>query len=105
MCNRGYSFFIVIMLASCWITPRPVTPLDADVPTACEAACKNLKRLDCPGWKGTPGIDEKFGTQDDVSCFSACVDIVDSDPTVTLNQVCVANSDSCKKVDECFSEN
>jgi hypothetical protein len=104
MCNHDYSFLAVLFLSACILNPVPNKPIpNDDIPIACENACKNLKRLDCPGWKGTPGKDEVFGTDDDISCTTACIDIVNSDPSVTLNQNCVAVANSCKEVDDCFT--
>ena len=103
MCNHGYSFLIAIFILGCTINPIPVTPdpID-DKPEACEAACQNLASMKCPGWKGSPGEDEIFGTADDVSCTKTCTEIVNSDPTVTLHQECVAKAGSCLSADQCF---
>ena len=103
MCNHGYSFLILLLLIGCTFNPDPVTPDDPkDVMTQCDLACKNLKRMDCDGWKGSPGEDEVFGTNDDVSCQITCTEIVNSDPTVTLHQLCVAKATSCTDADKCF---
>lgn len=84
--------------------PGPPVPEDAGKAEECAAACANLERMQCPGWEGSPGFDEVYGTPDDVSCTAACVEIVESGPTVTLNQRCTAAATSCEQVDACFGE-
>lgn len=84
--------------------PGPPVPQDAGTAGECAAACDNLARMQCPGWQGSPGPDEAYGTVDDVACATACVDIVTSDPTMTLHQRCTAAATSCEGVDACFGE-
>lgn len=83
-------------------TPGPVEPADGGTADDCAAACANLARLYCPGWRGSPGPDEIIGTPDDVPCEQACRDIVTADPTVTLFQRCTAQAKSCAEVEACF---
>lgn len=104
------TILIVILLWGCNgiippdYPPGPPIPKDVNLEESCELACRNLKRMNCDGWKGSPGIDEIFNTKDDIPCFSVCIEIVKSDETVTLNQRCVAESISCKEADRCFEE-
>jgi len=84
------------------IPPAPPAPSDAGTVDDCAAACANLARMECPGWQGSPGTDEMFGTEDDVSCEVVCRTIVGGDPTATLHQRCTADSKSCDDVERCF---
>jgi len=81
--------------------PIPIPPNPYDPPELCVEACENLARLLCPGWRGSPGSDEVFGTPDDVPCVDVCALIV-ADPTVTLYQQCTAQAASCEAVEACF---
>lgn len=83
--------------------PGPPVPDSAGTPEECAYACDNLARLQCPGHEGSPGADEVFGTDDDVPCAQACIDIVTADNTVTLQQRCVAEAASCAQADDCFA--
>ena len=74
---------------------------DAD---ACAAACANLERLRCPGWRGSLGKDEIHGTEDDVPCEQVCRDVVEASVASTLHQKCTAAADSCAAVERCFEE-
>ena len=96
-------FQLLTACGGCVYQPPPDNPIDND-PSNCSAACDNLKRLGCPGWEGSPGKDEQFGTDDDVSCEDVCVDVVNTDPSVTLNQTCTADAESCDEVEACFDE-
>lgn len=82
--------------------PGPPVPDEAGDASDCEAACATLARLQCPGWRGSPGPDEIVGTADDVPCARACRAIVSSDRTVTLQQRCTATATTCEAVDRCF---
>ncbi len=84
------------------IPPGPPVSPDAGTVDDCAAACDNLARMECPGWQGSPGSDEVFGTDDDVSCEVVCRTIVGGDPTATLHQRCTADSKSCDDVERCF---
>lgn len=79
----------------------PPVPPDAGTIEDCQDACDNLQRLQCPGWQGSPGPDEIFGTADDMSCVAVCEDIV-ADPAMTLFQLCTAAANSCDEVEACF---
>jgi hypothetical protein len=80
----------------------PVNPYDP--PTYCKDACNNLFELNCPGWRGSPGEDEAFGTTDDVPCIDVCANVV-SEETATLNQACVSHAKTCAEVEACFDVN
>lgn len=109
---RRYALLLaaVVFAASCKhvpdviYLPGPPVPEEAGTEEECAAMCATLERMQCPGWDGSPGPDEVHGTPDDVSCAVACVDIVSSHHTVTLNQRCVAAATDCEQVDACFGE-
>jgi hypothetical protein len=61
-----------------------------------------MAEMKCPGWEGSPGPDEVFGTEDDIPCVEVCIGIVEADPTTTLFPLCTAKAESCDEVDECF---
>lgn len=82
--------------------PGPPEPEDAGTIDDCGPACKNLERLQCPGWRGSPGADEIWGTADDYSCETACRNIMYQDPTATLYPICTAQAESCEAVEWCF---
>ena len=63
---------VVLLLTGC--VPLPYVPPDADTETLCRLACDNMERLEVPGWEGSPGVDEVYGTDDDVACSVVCVD-------------------------------
>lgn len=84
-----------------------VIDTDVDIDTGgdagagdCAAACANLELLGCDGAEGSPGVDEEFGTADDVSCEAVCVDVEANG--VSMHTGCVAAAGSCEAVDECF---
>lgn len=102
-----YCILFVIILISCQI-PDPVypgpdpVPNNSDIPKLCELACKNMEKMNCEGWQGSPGNDNIFGTVDDVSCSDVCIDIMNQEPSITLHPKCVAEANSCERADECF---
>ena len=76
-------------------TPEPVSPA-AD----CALACENLVDMGCPGSEGSPGFDEKYGTDDDVPCADACVELSIESPFFPLE--CIILAVSCDGVSACF---
>ena len=90
--------FIVVMFNGC-------APLDdhedGGTPDDCAAACANLEQLGCDGAEGSPGVDEEYGTEDDVPCEDVCRDVMEGG--ITMHPACVAAAESCEAVDECFS--
>jgi hypothetical protein len=85
----------------------PFAPLGPDPykdtggPEDCAAACDNLARLQCPGWEGSSGADEEYGTKDDESCELVCSVIV-GESTATLYPICTAKAETCEAVELCF---
>ena len=58
---------IAVVLLGCGpvpVRPDPVDPGD-DVGDSCTIACAVMQQLGCPGWRGSPGEDEEYGTEDD----------------------------------------
>jgi hypothetical protein len=99
------AFAVVLMAVKCEKQiPLPIpTPVNPDDGTAddCPAACENLVRLGCDGAGGSPGLDEAFGTMDDVPCAEVCAYIMNT-PPATVRPKCVSKASSCKEVDACF---
>ncbi len=101
-CLVWFSGAIIGGCGGSFIPPGPPVPPDAGTVDDCDDACDNLAWLSCPGWEGSPGPDEVFGTIDDVSCAEVCRVIVGGDSTATLHQVCTAAAATCEAVDQCF---
>ena len=99
----GLALVAAHLLGCPYVKPPTPAPPEAGGPEDCAPACANLARLRCPGWEGSPGEDERYGTPDDVSCAQACVDLLTADPTFTLAPRCVAKVDSCDAADSCVA--
>jgi len=96
---------ILILLSACTFNPDPVVPEPTgDVVELCALACSNMLKLDCPGWEGSAGEDDEYGTADDVSCSDVCIELETSGTGISLHPKCVAVASSCEKADECFLE-
>ena len=95
--------FVVMLFAwpSCHPKPDPV-PAEAGTSDDCASACENLKALGCPGWEGSPGTDSEYGTRDDVSCEGVCIELLESDPNMTLFPLCTSKATTCAEIDLCF---
>lgn len=95
---------LFLLLAGCThIRPPEPAPPESGGPADCAPACDTLRRLQCSGHQGSPGVDEVYGTPDDVSCTQACIELVNADPTFTLAQRCVAQATSCPLADDCLA--
>ncbi|MCP4674321.1 MAG: hypothetical protein GY854_02145 [Deltaproteobacteria bacterium] len=94
-------FVVPLVLRCSPLVPEP--PVDPDAGTAedCDAACANLARLQCPGWEGSSGADEQYGTEDDISCVEVCEELLE-EPTMTLYPLCTSKATSCEQVEKCF---
>jgi hypothetical protein len=95
----------IMVIACSWTNnPNPGPPADPEAGTAedCADACDNLERLHCPGWEGSPGTDEEYGTADDVPCTQVCEDLMNADPTLTLYPKCASTADTCEAIEKCF---
>ena len=95
-----YPLAVLLLVAACRL-PQPA-PLPDGV-GGCGAACQNLARLRCDGWRGSPGEDGRYGTVDDVSCQTACEEI-ESAPGGNMSTGCVASVAGCDLVDRCMAE-
>jgi len=100
----------VLVFSGCEVVPvDPDTDADSDADAGdggmegydCAAACANLARLGCPGAEGSPGLDEEYGTPDDVPCEAVCVDVEANG--VSMHTACTAAAGSCEAADGCFS--
>lgn len=73
----------------------------------CAEACEASRRAadgGCPGWRGTPGLDEERGTSDDATCEDVCEDVqaeAAEAPALSLPLGCVSASLSCDEVAAC----
>lgn len=85
------------------LPPNPPPNPHLDVASDCAPACENMRAMSCPGHEGSPGPDLQPGTADDVTCESACRDIINAEATTTLALQCTAKSASCDAVDECLA--
>ena len=98
----GVMFFLAIALlrwfGGCSWLPIPSDPLWDD-PEYCQPACDNLFRLNCPGWQGSPGVDEIFGTTDDIPCVDVCLN---HEMPQRIFPRCTAKAESCEAVERCF---
>lgn len=84
---------VIIALACSGVGPRDT----------CEGACSNLERLRCGGWDGSPGIDDIWGTEDDIGCVEICDDL-NQDPFFEMKMECTTKALTCNQVDDCWSE-
>jgi hypothetical protein len=67
----------------------------------CSEACVNLAELGCDGAEGSPGVDEVYGTEDDVPCDVICRETIAAG--VDMHPICVAAAPTCEAADECFN--
>ena len=96
-----------ILLAGC--PGAPPAPVDGGVettaiPKVCHDACTTLRALKCPGYQGSPGKDERYGTPDDVSCDRVCADFENAAKTAapySIHPACIAGATSCAAVARC----
>jgi hypothetical protein len=97
-------FLLCLLIFGCVPVPVPGPPVDPEGGTEddCPAACANLQDLKCPGWRGSPGPDGVFDTEDDISCVDVCVYTMTVDETMTLFPLCTAQAETCEEVEECF---
>ena len=96
---------LILLLAGCsHLQPPAPAPVENGGPEDCAPACATLERLQCAGWRGSPGRDGEYGTFDDVACDIACIELVNADPTFTLAQRCVAGATSCEAADRCLAD-
>jgi hypothetical protein len=99
--------FIMATLAGC--PSAPPTQLDGGaetsaIPQVCKDACANLRKLHCPGERGSPGKDEQYGTKDDVTCDRVCADLETAAKTAapySLHPACIKAAGSCSAVAAC----
>ncbi len=65
-----------------------VENLPIDTPETCRAACANLKRMECDGWRPT--------------CVDMCITFT-AEPGVSFNSGCVAGVRTCLGADACLN--
>lgn len=97
--------FLILLLGMLVVSACSIGPNDdwedGGSPDDCHAACDNLAKLGCPGAEGSPGPDEEYGTQDDVSCAEVCQNVME-EGGISMHPACVASADNCSEADECF---
>jgi hypothetical protein len=108
MGEGAMKFFVAIFLfVSCGganpIQPGPPVP-ELEAERVCMSSCLNLAKLQCPGYEGSPGADEEFGTEDDVPCSKVCVDLAKDDPASIPYHNCMSGVGSCEAAEACFDE-
>lgn len=96
------AFAFGLYLAGCGPMPGPPIEPEGGTKEDCPSACANLQDLRCPGWRGSPGPDGVFDTEDDVSCIDVCIYMMTVDETMTLFPICTAQAADCDEVEECF---
>lgn len=97
---RVKSILIVgLLLVSCSLIRKPIVDVNM---SSCDMACNKIIELGCLGAKGSPGLDEEFGTADDMSCNDVCRWVMSEDPTARHLPGCTAKADSCVAVEQCF---
>jgi hypothetical protein len=81
---------------------KDTEPTDPIIAVSCEAACDNLVELGCEEGNGSPGVDEEFGTSDDVSCERVCENVSIGAYGIPLNTECLARVKSCGEIISCY---
>jgi hypothetical protein len=90
-----------LLLIACLVGCGPYAPPPEDgTKDDCAEACANMISLGCEGANGSPGADQTYGTEDDLSCERVC--LVYMEPPSTMHPACVAQASSCEEVDQCF---
>lgn len=100
VCSVACCFVLIRALVSCASCPEGSIQSPAGDPS-CVSACDNLIRLGCPGGRGSPGVDERFGSRDDRSCSAVCREL-EREPTFDFPVDCVSRAADCKAADRCF---
>lgn len=91
---------VVYLLMAILLTCGCISDDDTDI-AWCDEACDNMRRMQCPGWEGNAGLDEQWGTDDDITCEEICI-AISSEPGFTLYPECTAQALSCEDIDNCF---
>lgn len=89
---------IAVLAASCAGTKN-----DPEVPVAvgsCSHWCARRAVLGCDAM-GSPGHDEKFGTDDDVPCEQVCSDVIKS-AVFEVDVACFDTALSCESLEVCI---
>jgi hypothetical protein len=81
---------LLFLLGCAYIRPTPLPP-DATLDERCQAACENMKRLDVPGWEGSPN-----GTP--------CAEVCEKRETegFPFHADCLAAADSIEAAEGCY---
>ena len=85
-----------------WVGCGPLVVVDPTVVTGdCARACANLAWLACPGWQGSPGEDEQYGTTDDIRCEDACA-LLAGHAELDFQLGCAARAADCAAYEACY---
>lgn len=97
-------FLTIIVILAWWLFLQGCAPVRPATDTAadCPRACQTLAWYSCPGWRGSPGADEQWGTVDDESCETVCREVY-AEPSGTLHAACTAAAMNCAEVEACFA--
>ena len=87
-------------LAALCCVPPPVAPDTRD--PGCDGACDTLERLGCPASEGSPGMDDEYGTPDDLACADTCREL--ERKGASFETECTAAATSCAGVEACFTD-
>ena len=108
---RNAEILLVVLVAlfslamRCGVDPnKPNPPLPPDSEDVCGRSCENLGILKCPGWQGSPGADESFGTPDDIPCAQVCRERLPVDPDLLFYHRCMATAGSCEAAEACYNQ-
>ena len=74
--------------------------IDAGTIEDCKSACDIMENFKYPGWRGSPGKDNKFGTEDDPGCVASCEDVFNQGSHI--GQGCIKNAGSYLEINNCF---
>jgi len=99
--------FVLVVLVGCHpAAPGPFSPPVAPpgpLPKAdiCLMFCDTLGKMGCPGAEGSPGPDERYGTNDDRPCDEVCGAIV-ATGVYTGNAQCLVQAQTCDIAERCL---
>jgi hypothetical protein len=100
--NMVFAGTTCLVVAFCGSTVLTYQHLESG--PACDGLCGTLGRYGCPGAQGNPGPDERYGTDDDVSCPEQCRRSVTEAPWMLDYASCGAAAASCAEIDRCMEK-
>ena len=94
---RSAALCVLCALCACHLDPLPTDP-----GAGCEQAAARIVELQCPGWQGSPGVDDVFGTGDADELPLVDVCRVTEREGADWKTECVAAALDCAGVEACF---